>query len=99
MKKSNYARVWEAIEEAPEEVQDMKLRSRLMAALVDVSGLNQAQAVKQFGLTQSRISKLMRGKIKLFRLDAMVNTTAAARPVVQLQRDDEMCASHEMICT
>ena len=40
--------------------------------------LSQAQAAKLFGVTQPRISDLMRGKINLFGLDALVNMAAAA---------------------
>jgi predicted XRE-type DNA-binding protein len=59
----------------------MKLRSQLMSALkerIARSGMNQAQAAKQLGVTQSRISDLMRGKIQLFALDALVNLATAA---------------------
>lgn len=47
----------------------MKLRSMLMMALkdhIDRAGLNQSQAAKLFGVTQPRVSDLMRGKISLF---------------------------------
>ncbi|MBM3642537.1 MAG: XRE family transcriptional regulator, partial [Alphaproteobacteria bacterium] len=37
-----------------------------------------SQAAKLFGVTQPRISDLMRGKINLFGLDALVNMAAAA---------------------
>jgi predicted XRE-type DNA-binding protein len=41
-------------------------------------GLSQSQAAKAFGVTQPRISDLMRGKIELFGLDTLVNMAAAA---------------------
>lgn len=37
-----------------------------------------AQATKLFGVTQPRVSDLMRGKINLFSLDALVNMATAA---------------------
>ena len=40
--------------------------------------MSQAQAAKLFGVTQPRISDLMRGKINLFGLDALVNMATAA---------------------
>jgi predicted XRE-type DNA-binding protein len=40
------------------------------------SGLSQAQIAKLFGVTQPRISDLMRGKI-VFALDALVNMAGA----------------------
>ena len=59
----------------------MKLRSTLMMAIkghITEAGINQAEAAKKLGVTQPRISDLMRGKIHLFGLDALVNMAAAA---------------------
>lgn len=41
-------------------------------------GLSQSQAAKVFGVTQPRVSNLMRGKIDLFGIDSLVNMLAAA---------------------
>ena len=49
------------------------------------TGLSQAQAAKLFGVTQPRISDLMRGKINLFGLDALVNMAAAAGLRVEMR--------------
>ena len=52
----------------------MKLRSSLMIALkkhAAESGLGQAQIAKLFGVTQWRLSDLMRGKVDVFALDAL----------------------------
>ena len=81
MNSKRFASVWEAIEDTPEEAENMKLRSALMMALknhLDRAGLSQSQAAKLFGVTQPRVSDLMRGKINLFGLDALVNMAAAA---------------------
>jgi predicted XRE-type DNA-binding protein len=40
--------------------------------------VSQSQAAKLFGITQPRVSDLIRGKINLFGLDALVNMAAAA---------------------
>jgi predicted XRE-type DNA-binding protein len=40
--------------------------------------MSQAQAAALLGVTQPRISDLMRGKINLFALDALVNMATAA---------------------
>ena len=40
--------------------------------------MSQAEAARLFGVTQPRVSDLMRGKINLFGLDALVNMTSAA---------------------
>ncbi len=81
MSNQRFPNVWDAIEDTPEEVENMKLRSVLMTALknhITRSEMSQAQAAKLFGVTQPRISDLMRGKINLFGLDALVNMVTAA---------------------
>ncbi len=81
MSNKKFASVWDAIEDTPEEARNMKLRSALMIALKEHltrAGLNQSEAAKLFGITQPRVSDLMRGKIGLFGLDALVNMAVAA---------------------
>ncbi len=81
MSNDRFASVWDAIEDTPEEAENMKLRSALMMALkahLARAGLSQAQAAKLFGVTQPRVSDLMRGKINLFGLDSLVNMATAA---------------------
>ena len=48
-------------------------------------GLSQSQAAKLFGVTQPRISDLLRGKINLFGLDTLVNMAVAAGLHVELR--------------
>ncbi len=81
MSKQRFVSVWDAIEDTSEAAENMKLRSVLMIALkehIARAGLSQSQAAKVFGITQPRVSDLMRGKINLFGLDALVNMAAAA---------------------
>ncbi|MDR2011479.1 MAG: XRE family transcriptional regulator [Rhodanobacter sp.] len=81
MSKQRFASVWDAIEDTPEEAENMKLRSALMMALKHHfirTGMSQTQAAKLLGVTQPRISDLMRGRIDLFGLDALVNMATAA---------------------
>ena len=88
MTHKRYVNVWDAIENTPEEAQNMKLRSALMMALqkhITHAKLNQAQAAKLLRVTQPRISDLMRGKINLFALDTLVNMAAAAGMRVELR--------------
>lgn len=73
--------IWDAIEDTPAQAENMKLRAVLLTALKDQVNkrqLSQAQAAKLFGVTQPRISELMRGKIDVFGLDDLVNMTVAA---------------------
>ena len=88
MSKKQFASVWDAIEDTPEEAGNMKLRSTLMMALKNHIGrrnLTQVQAAKLFGITQPRVSDLMRGKIGLFALDALVNMATAAGLHVEMR--------------
>lgn len=88
MHKQRFASVWDAIEDTPQEAENMKLRSALMmaiAARLSASEMGQAQAAKLLGVTQPRVSDLMRGKISLFGLDALVNMATAAGLHVELR--------------
>ncbi|WP_175831639.1 helix-turn-helix domain-containing protein [Burkholderia cenocepacia] len=88
MTNERYANVWDAIESEPAEAANMKLRSELMIALKQCIArleLSQAEAAKQLGVTQPRVSDLMRGKINLFGLDALVNMASAVGLRVDLQ--------------
>ena len=88
MKSNQFASVWDAIEDTHEEAENMKLRSSLMMTLkthLARTDLSQAQAAKLFGVTQPRISDLMRGKINLFGLDALVNMAAAAGMHIEMR--------------
>jgi predicted XRE-type DNA-binding protein len=81
MSNERFDSVWDAIEDTPAQAENMRLRSALMMALKDHitrEGLSQGQAAKMFGVTQPRVSDLMRGKIELFGLDSLVNMAAAA---------------------
>lgn len=88
MSKQQYASIWDAIEDTPEEAENMKLRSALMTSLknhITRSEMSQAQAAKVLGVTQPRVSDLMRGKINLFGLDALVNMATAAGLRIELR--------------
>lgn len=82
MSSQQYDSVWDAIEQTPEEAENMKLRSKLMIQLqryIDKTGLSQVEAAHMLGVTQPRIADLMRGKINLFSIDTLVNMAAAAK--------------------
>jgi predicted XRE-type DNA-binding protein len=88
MSNERFDSVWDAIEYSPAQAENMRLRSALMMALKDHitrEGLSQCQAAKMFGVTQPRVSDLMRGKIELFGLDSLVNLAAAARLRVEMR--------------
>ena len=88
MSNERFASVWDAIEDTPEEAENMKLRSILLTALknhVTRSKMSQAQAARLFGVTQPRVSDLMRGKINLFGLDALVNMATDAGLQIEMR--------------
>jgi predicted XRE-type DNA-binding protein len=87
MSEKRFASVWDAIEETPGKAENMKLRSSLMMALkthLKRTGISQAQIAKRFGVTQPRVSDLLRGRIDLFGLDALVNMATIAGLRVKL---------------
>jgi predicted XRE-type DNA-binding protein len=88
MSKKRFDSVWDAIEATPAQAENMKLRSSLMLALkrhIEREELSQTEAARVFGVTQPRISDLMRGKIELFGLDMLVNMLSVAGLRVTLQ--------------
>lgn len=81
MSYERFASVWDALEDMPQDAENLRLRAALMRALKEhltQAGLTQAQAAEQLGVTQPRISDLLRGKINLFSLDTLVNMAASA---------------------
>jgi predicted XRE-type DNA-binding protein len=88
MSNERFDSIWDAIEDTPAQAENMKLRSMLMIALKDhiaKEKLSQVEAARLFGVTQPRVSDLMRGKIDLFSLDALVNMLATAGLRVEMQ--------------
>jgi len=81
MKVDRFDNVWDAIEDSPTEAENMKVRSALLTALRDHiagAGLTQKEAAKQLGVTQPRISDLMRGRVDLFAVDRLLKMLAMA---------------------
>lgn len=59
----------------PEEAVNLKIRAMLMVELkrhIQTEKLTQKKAAKLFGVSQPRISDLMRGKIGLFSVDTLI---------------------------
>jgi predicted XRE-type DNA-binding protein len=64
-----------------EEAEHLRIRSTLMIEvrkLIEERKLTQGEAAKLMGVTQPRISDLVRGKIDLFSIDALVGMLARA---------------------
>jgi predicted XRE-type DNA-binding protein len=105
-KEQRFASVWDAIEDTPQQAASMRARSELMMAMqgwVKGSGKTQAEAARLFGITQPRMSDLMRGKISLFSLEALMDiaTVAGLEPHVTIKkpkaprkrRDEQLAAA------
>jgi predicted XRE-type DNA-binding protein len=64
-----------------EEAAHLRIRSELMTTLLKLirsRGLTQARAATIFGVTQPRVSDLVRGKMELFSIDMLVSMLARA---------------------
>lgn len=90
MKKQSqrFESVWDAVADTPGEAANLQARSALMIALTEnikAQGLTQAEAARRLGVTQPRVSDLMRGKVDLFGLDTLVNMLASAGLRVSMQ--------------
>jgi len=83
-----YNSAWDAIMDTPQEALNMKLRSELMLLIrqaIEVNSWTQKKAAKKLGVTQPRISDLLRGKIDLFSLDMLVNMLASLGNEVEIK--------------
>ncbi len=88
MIKRSHDSIWDALEDSAELAENMKLRSGLMMALdrqITRAGWSQQDAAAMLGVSQPRISDLVRGKIHLFSLDMLVNMAAAAGMHIEMK--------------
>jgi predicted XRE-type DNA-binding protein len=73
---------------SPKEAENLRLRSELMIALdrmIKSRKLTQSSAAKLFGVSQPRVSDLIRGKLDLFSIDTLVSMLARAGMRVELR--------------
>ena len=71
----------------PKDAEHLRIRSTLMAAvrkLIDDRGLTQTKAAALFGVSQPRVSDLVRGKIELFSVDTLIEMLARVGVRVEL---------------
>jgi predicted XRE-type DNA-binding protein len=77
---------------SPEEAENLKIRSALIISirkLIKSRGMKQTKAAELFGVTQPRISDLVRSKVELFSIDGLVNMLAHAGLRVELTVQEE----------
>jgi predicted XRE-type DNA-binding protein len=81
-----YNSVWDALADTQAQAQaqaqaaNLSTRAELMqkiAAIVKESNWTQAEAAHRCGVTQPRMSNLLRGRVSRFSLDALVNIATA----------------------
>ena len=97
--KQRFNSIWDAIEDTQQQSASMRARSELLMSLTEVireQGMTQADAAELFGVTQPRISDLMRGKINLFSLDTLIDmaATAGLRPTVKVTWPKSLTVAH-----
>jgi len=71
-----------------DEAENLKLRAELMMRIEDFyrrSGMTQAEAARVLGLTQPRLNALLKGRIGLFSIDALVNAATNAGMRVEMK--------------
>ena len=87
MDHQEYANVWDALTDTPEESANMTMRSNLLIALqqkVKSWEMTQAEAARRLGVTQPQLSELLRSKIDKFSLDMLINLAIHAGISVRL---------------
>ena len=75
-KEDRFQSIWNALEDDPVRVENLKLRSALIIEITEkikAQGFTQSEAAKTLCITQPRVSALLQGKINDFRLDSLVN--------------------------
>jgi predicted XRE-type DNA-binding protein len=80
--------IFEDLDLEPAEAAILQMRAKLMSDLreyVQSSGMTQTEAAEILGVTQSRVSDLMRGKWEKFSLEMLITLEARAGRQVTLE--------------
>jgi predicted XRE-type DNA-binding protein len=83
-----FANVWDALEDSPEDVANMTMRSNVMIAIKDSVrrwNTTQAQAARRLGITQPRLNDFLQGKISKFSLDTLMILATRASLKVKIE--------------
>ena len=91
MKIREFKNIWDAIEHDPNVAASLSARSDLMiatTAMIRQRGLTQSEAAKLLGVTQPRVSNLMRGRTDRFSLDGLIDmaVTIGLTPRISFER-------------
>ena len=104
MKTQEFSNVWDAIEDTPQQAASQRVKADLMMEIeriIQQRGMTQAEAAIMLGVTQPRVSDLMRGKINLFSLDTLLDmaTTAGLNPVIKLTKPKKRHRDEKALAT
>lgn len=75
MSKARFNNVWDALEDDPAKIEDLKMRSELMIHInekIHKANLTQHQVAAKLRITQPRVNALLNGKIEEFRLGTLM---------------------------
>jgi predicted XRE-type DNA-binding protein len=102
MKTLEFSNVWDAIEDTPQQAASQRAKADLMMEIeriIQQRGMTQAEAANMLGVTQPRVSDLMRGKINLFSLDTLLDmaTTVGLNPVIKLTKPKKRHAEEKAL--
>lgn len=79
MERLEYENIFDVIADSPAEAADLQFRADLMLTLrklLEERNLRQAEIAEALGVSQPRVSELMRGKIDLFSADKLIGFLA-----------------------
>lgn len=88
MKPQRFGSIWDAIAKTRTEASNMKARAELMVSIEQVIlswQVTQVRAARRLKLTQPRLNDLLRGRIKKFSLDTLINIAARAGLTVEIR--------------
>lgn len=79
MERLEYDNIFDVISDSPAEAADLQFRADLMLTLrklLEERKLRQAEIAEALGVSQPRVSELIRGKIDLFSADKLIGLLA-----------------------
>ncbi|TPK57249.1 XRE family transcriptional regulator [Mesorhizobium sp. B2-4-19] len=97
MTQLSYDNIFDAIADDADEAADLQFRADLMITLrklFEDRGWKQADIASALGITQPRVSEIIRGKVHLFSADKLIGFLAK----LNLRLKPSLDANHKVIC-
>lgn len=95
MERQRFSNVWDALEPDPIKAEVLKLQATLLIRLqnyIKEQGFTQKQAAAKLGVTQPRISEIMRGKLSLLGLNTLMEMAIRAGLEVSISFNSKIAA-------